>query len=416
MNTPPRLVWVHVGVPKTGTSQIQDLLHLNRGSLRDEHGILYPAEGHDDHFMAALDLTGQEWGGLEQRAVGAWGRLVEQANAHDGPVVISHEVFAAASPEQTRRALDTLDGEVHVVVSSRDLHRQIPAEWQEGVKHRRRTSYADFCRDVVAADPSLPASRWFWRVQDVPRVLERWGAALPPERVHVVTVPGRDAPRDLLVGRLLHLFGIDPAWVPLASDRENVSLGAAETTVIRRLNELLPAERLEGDTYRFRVREVLAHRTLAQRSGARIVLPEVIADWADATAATWIAELERAGYDVVGDLDELAPERTGSPWYDPDAAPVADQLDVTYAALEALLLDSAAMDVELRRLRLEHDELIHLRTEHDELLALRLAVEELSKPPPPGPWMRTKQRVVAFGERSTLVRGVLRGWRFVRRH
>jgi hypothetical protein len=68
-------VFLHVGAPKTGTSQLQDLLFLNRDVLR-EHGVLYPAERFDDHFMAALDLLGKEWGGLEERAPGAWDRLV----------------------------------------------------------------------------------------------------------------------------------------------------------------------------------------------------------------------------------------------------------------------------------------------------------------------------------------------------
>ncbi|MDQ3628759.1 MAG: DUF1003 domain-containing protein [Actinomycetota bacterium] len=437
MNTPARRVWLHVGAPKTGTTQIQDLLFLNRASLREEHGILYPANGHDDHFMAALDLIGQQWGGLEERAVGAWGRLVEQANVHPGTVIISHEVFAGASREQAHAALDALEGEVHVVVSARDPHLQIPAEWQEGVKHRRRTTYAEFCQDLISPSPLLASTRWFWRVQDVPRVLDYWGSGLPPDRVHVLTVPGRDAPRDLLIERFLTLFGIDREWLTEASDRANTSLGAAETTVIRHLNELLPPQRLEGDVYRFHVRELLAHRTLAQRTGgAKITLPDFMSDWADTTAATWVGALESAGYDVVGDLAELTPTRAQTEWYDPDSAPAADQLDVTYAALEALLLDTGHLQADVDRLRAEHDRLRaeldrlragheelralraeheELRAEHEELVALRAESASLAQSPPPGPWMRAKQRFVAFGERNPMAGGLLRGWRLVRR-
>ena len=36
------------------------------------------------------------------------------------------------------------DDEVHVVLTARDLARQIPAEWQENVKHRGRRSFARF--------------------------------------------------------------------------------------------------------------------------------------------------------------------------------------------------------------------------------------------------------------------------------
>ena len=34
--------------------------------------------------------------------------------------------------------------EVHLVLSVRDLVRQVPAEWQENVKHRAQLSYGDF--------------------------------------------------------------------------------------------------------------------------------------------------------------------------------------------------------------------------------------------------------------------------------
>jgi hypothetical protein len=105
MNPRTKRIFLHVGAPKTGTSQVQDLLFLNRPEL-DEQGVLYPAEQFDDQFIAALDLLGREWGGLERRAPGAWPRLVEQVNAFEGhTVVISHEVLAGATAEQAARAL-----------------------------------------------------------------------------------------------------------------------------------------------------------------------------------------------------------------------------------------------------------------------------------------------------------------------
>src|SRR5262245_66527127 len=82
-------VFVHIGAPKTGTSQLQDLLYINREGLRAK-GVLYPAERFDHQFLAALDLIGKSWGGLEDEAVGAWPWLVEQVNGFDGNVVVSH--------------------------------------------------------------------------------------------------------------------------------------------------------------------------------------------------------------------------------------------------------------------------------------------------------------------------------------
>ena len=148
-----RRVVLHVGAPKTGTSFVQDLLFRNRERLA-EQGILYPADRFDAHFLAALDLMELPWGGLEQEALGAWDRLAAAARDWSGDVIVSHEILATASREQVRRALASLDApEVHVVMSVRDLVRQVPAEWQENVNHRWTFGYWELVYQIC--EPSL---------------------------------------------------------------------------------------------------------------------------------------------------------------------------------------------------------------------------------------------------------------------
>jgi hypothetical protein len=378
-------VFLHVGAPKTGTSQLQDLLYINREGLR-ANGVLYPAERFDHQFLAALDLIGKSWGGLEAEAVGAWPWLVDQANAFDGNVVVSHEVFAGASAEQAKTAIESLDGEVHIVYSARDLARQIPAEWQEGVKHRRQLTYARFCADLTAEQPKTPMVKWFWSVQHWPEVLARWSATLPADRVHLVTVPPPHSPRSTLMERFFDLLEIDPGWLPLESERANVSLGGAETELIRRVNELLPSDRLPGPIYRHYVREVLVHQTLAPASRSpRIQLPPNLVEWVGATTREWVDDVTAAGYAVVGDLDELVPHASDETWYDPDQAPASDQLRVAYAAIETLLL-------EIRRLE-----------------------GERSAPEQPSRRQRTRARLVAAAGRHRSLAMLLRAYRKLRR-
>lgn len=336
-------VFVHVGAPKTGTTQLQDLLYVNRDKLSSA-GVLYPAERFDSHFLAALDLLQKKWGGLEKQAVGAWDAIAAQANAWDGSVVISHEILAAATPRQVGRALSTLEGEVHIIYSVRDLARQIPAEWQEGVKHRRKMSYADFLEDMCKDEPQTSTLRWFWLVQHWTQVLDRWGSTLPPERVHVVTVPQPDAPRTLLLNRFLGLLEIDRRLLTVPSERANPSLGGVETTVIRTINSMLSARRLKGPHYRHFVREVLVHQTLADRPGStKITIPPALDGWVGSLTGEWVGELGSRGYDVVGDLAELTSVPRRQDWYDPDTATAAEQLDVTYRIIEALLLEVARL-------------------------------------------------------------------------
>ena len=178
-------VLLHVGTPKTGTSYLQDVLFRNRRTLAAA-GILYPADRFDAHFLAALDLMRLPWGGLEAEAVGAWDALAEQVRAHDGTAIISHEILATASRAQAGRALESLghgDGtEVHVVA----LRARPGPPDPRGVAGERQAPARADLRRVPRPDPG-PAresriATWFWGVQELPDILDRWGHDLPPER------------------------------------------------------------------------------------------------------------------------------------------------------------------------------------------------------------------------------------------
>ncbi|WP_017933426.1 hypothetical protein [Nocardioides sp. Iso805N] len=340
-------VLLHVGTPKTGTTYLQDVCFRNR-PLLEEHRILYPAERFDAHFLAALDLMRLPWGGLEEQAVGAWDRLAAQVRAFDGTAIISHEILARATPAQARRALASLghgDGttEVHLILSVRDLVRQIPAEWQENVKHRTTTSYADFLAELREPSRSGLIGSWFWAVQELPDIVDRWRAGagdhgLPADRVHLVTVPPPGSPRDLLWERFVETFGLGGIDLDLGTDRANVSLGVPETYLLRQVN-LRANDQVEPEDYRELVREVLAHRTLSARSGSpRLALPPSAFDWVSTLTDDWVEELSSQGYDVVGSLADLSGARPAA-YADPDAPDLTQVVDAAATSIVALVND-----------------------------------------------------------------------------
>ncbi|HET9859552.1 MAG TPA: hypothetical protein VFQ19_07235 [Nocardioidaceae bacterium] len=328
-----RVVYIHVGAPKTGTTYLQDRLALNRSALA-EHGIHYPAlSARDvDHFRPALDLMGADWGGPSGHADGQWDALVKKVRRLDGTVIISHEILSAAPADKVARAMrDLEDSEVHVVYSSRDLARQIPATWQESIKQRRRWSYSRYLKKLQAQPDAF-----FWRSQGLPGVLGRWSAGLPPEQVHVVTVPPAGASQDLLFHRLCKVFGIDPEWAPAASERDNPSMGVAETAVVRQLNRRLHRSELTSDEHAALVKNLLVHDTLARRPDPnRATLPPRLYPWANRVAEEWVEWIEGSGIDVVGDVEELrpVPPPEDQEWLNPDRPGRKQTLD---AALEAL--------------------------------------------------------------------------------
>jgi hypothetical protein len=339
-------VILHVGTPKTGTSYVQDVLFRNRRAL-GATGINYPADRFDAHFLAALDLMRLPWGGLELEAVGAWDRLAADVRAWRGTSIISHEILATASRAQVGRALASLghhDGaEVHVVLSVRDLVRQIPAEWQENVKHRSTIPYARFLRQLQDPARDTRISSWFWGVQEVPDILNRWGHDLPPERIHLVTVPAPGGPQELLWQRFSHVLGLDGLDLDLEAERSNPSLGVPETALLRRINKAAN-DVVEPAHYRPLVRELLAHQTLSRRTGSpRLALPPEVHGWAQEVAASWRAEIEQRGYDVVGDLGDLTGLPPRTPWTDPDRPSEKEVAGAAVDALRALLLENARL-------------------------------------------------------------------------
>ncbi len=308
----PSRIFLHVGSPKTGTTFLQQVLWSQRERAL-EQGLLLPADSFHDHFLASLDVRG-----LADRpehpahASGIWQRFVDQSLAWDGNVLISHELFAAATREQAKAAIEAFGGhaEVHVVLTARDLVRQIPAEWQEHIKHRSTDTFPAFLDKL-----QNPGSRdiWFWKVQDFADVLRRWGATLPASQVHVVTVPPRGAAPDVLWGRFAGLLGIEPDTFDLEGSRSNVSLGAEQAELLRRVNaELGDRLRLPGP-YPVDVKNVFAQTVLAERRGTPFGLDREGQDFAIRRSAEIAEELRQLDVDVLGSLDELVPEPTDDP-------------------------------------------------------------------------------------------------------
>ncbi|WP_395690447.1 hypothetical protein [Nocardioides sp.] len=352
-------VLLHVGTPKTGTSYLQDVLFRNRRVLADA-GILYPADRFDAHFLAALDLMRLPWGGLEAEAVGAWDRLAAQVRAHRGTAIISHEILATASRAQAGRALASLghgEGtEVHVVLSVRDLVRQIPAEWQENVKHRASLSYGAFLRQIQDPARESRIATWFWGVQELPDILNRWGHELPPEQVHLVTVPPPGGPPQLLWKQFSVAFGLDGLDLDLEGERQNPSLGAPETALVRRINRAANQHVTPAD-YRPLVRELLAHQTLSRRTRSpRLALPPDAHPWATEVMRSWVAEVERRGYDVVGDLHDLAGAPPVQRYADPDHPSEKQVSAAAVDAITALLQEGARLRHREAELSRELDE------------------------------------------------------------
>lgn len=335
-------VYLHLGAPKTGTTYLQEILWNNRERLAAA-GVSYPGGRSEAHFHAAMDLQNRQFQAdhHDENVPGAWRRLVEHARRTEGTVVISHELFCTARPEEIDRALRDLSfAEVHLVCTARDLARQLPAVWQEDVKNRHTVSFGDFVAGVrgTVQPPGL-LSDLFWRRQDLPEVLAKWSRFVPAERVHIVTVPPAGEAPDLVWQRFAQLIGVPASDYDTTVKRQNRSLGVAETQLLRRLNETLDGH-VSWLGYDSVVKFGLAARTFgARKPNTPIRIPEEHYEWIHREAERAHSRLREAGYDVVGDLDDLLPRRETTGTVHPDDADPNETLDVAVEAISALVQD-----------------------------------------------------------------------------
>jgi hypothetical protein len=326
----PRRVFLHVGLPKTGTTYLQQVVWANRDRLRSA-GLLLPGFGHREHLWAALDL--QERPRLARRhpdAPGAWRRLVDEASAHAGDVLITHEFLCGASAEQAARAItDLADAEVHLVVTARDAASVVSAGWQESVKNGSTVGL-----DAVLAGEAAGGPEFSMRTWDLAGVLERWTPDLPADRVHVLVMPGAGQPRDLHWRHFAQVLGLDPDAYEAPPDAVNPALGIVQIETLRLVNQHLPS--YSAQERGVWIRGYLAEDLLARQPRERGGLPEHIVD---------------RGFHVLGDLSALTADATGAAGRLPDTVSAEELVESAARLVADIVADVRAStgDVPPRR-------------------------------------------------------------------
>jgi hypothetical protein len=341
-------VFLHIGEPKTGTTFLQQVMWSNRAELA-ARGVVLPGHHAQDHYRASQDLRGMVKLASDPAGSwnGEWDILASQAKQAPRVAVISHELFCAADEAQAKHAIDALrPAEVHVVLTVRDMASLLPAEWQETVKHRNARQWEDWLADVIDRESAGTDRRqwWFWRVHDTLAILDLWSRHVPPDRIHVITMPPAGASRSLLWERFAGLLGVDPASVDLSRARPNASLRLPQIEFLRRLNEALPAE-VPDWFYMWNVKEAVAHRFSPDTPrGAQLTLPPERDAWAREQAELLVTGLADSGYHIAGDLEELIPRPATDPSavqppVSPAAQPAGQVLDAAVEAAAALVVN-----------------------------------------------------------------------------
>jgi hypothetical protein len=344
-----RTVFFHVGLPKTGTTYLQTLLWNNEEELRRQ-GVLLPGRSVREHLWASgvvredprLDRRGPD-------AAGAWDRLVEDIVAWPGTAIVSHEFFAAASAEQAARAMERLGAaEAHVVVTARDTVSLVTARWQEFVKNGSTVPIDDY----PVQEETAPEQEWDWGTLDLGDVLARWGDTLPPERVHVLTLPKPGMARDELWVRFARLVGIDPTACDTSGTVQNESLGVVEVELLRRVNADLEDFTAALDRGNW-IRGYLAQGKLVPRGGEKFWPAPERVEQLRARGERSVDFVVKQGYDVIGDVEDLRTPARLEERRHPDSVTDTELVTAASATIAAMLSDVRRLTRERRGAREE---------------------------------------------------------------
>ncbi len=338
---PPERVVLHIGLHKTGTTYLQNLMRQNRRRLARRHGVYVPA-GLRKTVFASLDLVTRHSGmARDARTSGAWDRLAAEVNGCGLPTaVISQERLSVAHPRHARRAVASFpDSDVHVVVTVRDLPRLLVSYWQEALKNGATWTldgYVAALRDPESA--AIDPARRFWVHEDVTGVLHCWASAVPADHIHVVTVPPAGSPPELLTDRFGSVMGFTHDDLPQAALWTNENVGLVGAELLRRLNERLDGK-LDDVAYDFGVKRPMVRRLASLPQRRASVLDDEQRAWASSVSARFADEIQEKGYRVVGDLADLrgtARSAAASGAVAPAAPEKVDDAELLNAALEAL--------------------------------------------------------------------------------
>lgn len=314
MTSASSTVFLHIGAMKTGTTYLQHVLIQNKENLADQ-GYLFPGNTWGDQVRAAHDVVGHHReSGVRARASGSWRAVVDEMLSFPGRgSVFSVEFLGFAGPDAARRITEDLAGaELHVVLTVRDTREVLPGLWQTHCANGGTASWPAFARSARIGSGTGPVApllgqgaRLFRRALDVPRILSVWSSVVPPERLHVVTVPTSGSPRGLLWERFASVLGLDPAVASNPPHRHNPSMGYPSAELMRRLNTELG--RLPREEYNPTLKHFLAEQVLTERASTEpraeldVRSHEFALRWNRRTRSA----LEASGAHVVGELEDI---------------------------------------------------------------------------------------------------------------
>jgi len=302
-----KLLCLHIGTPKSGTTYLQEWAGTNATGLL-EQGVLWPDL---DRYPIIRDLAGRP---KLESDLGRWAEFCRHVRDFPGTVLFSNEMMVTLqAPSIERIVEETGVSGVVVVVTARDLGRVIPSQWQTSIRNGSTIKWTDYAGAICRQHPNdlegrqLERHLAFWGKHDLTEVCQRWEEVLGASTVRIVTVPRESSDVRTLTERFSLAAGFSAAGLPVPEESLNTSLGAHSAELLRLLNaDLKDASRI---VRKHAFRDMLAKIVMTQRAaiepryGLTAEQTEVIAGRSEEISD----RLTRMQVPIFGDLRDLVP-------------------------------------------------------------------------------------------------------------
>lgn len=302
-----RPVYLHIGLQKTGTSYLQSIFWQSQRALTHQGLDMVPGSKRET-FHLMLCVRGRFNPEFDPPEVAdALTALPGQLRKVRGSrALISEESLAPANHAQIAALLEACgQREVHLIVTLRDLGRQIPSAWQQLLQSGGSMTFDSYLRRLRKTEGKPRAKHW--ANKDLNEILDRWSAHIPEERIHLVTVPPPGNPPELLLRRFCEVLDVDADSLNREVGRLNESVGRTQAELLSRVNGKLSKVNRRRDVYGDVGKRYFAVKVLGAQAGDRIVIPARYREWVLEVSEKFIARISAGGFHVIGDLDDLRP-------------------------------------------------------------------------------------------------------------
>ncbi|HZZ95891.1 MAG TPA: hypothetical protein VFE19_02665 [Jatrophihabitantaceae bacterium] len=335
---PPDAILVHIGMHKTGTTTMQSLFGAKRSEL-GQFGITYPGKV-DSHHTAANSLVGRpiarSASGPVPPDIRRWQRVVHEARASAGRVVVSSEFLSHATDEQAQQLVADLGSDrVHVIVGIRNLAPLALSAWQQDLKLGKTKDVDRWLTDFLRREDGAGKQGRFWTLHDPIAAVPRWARAAGPGGLTVLVID--EADRTLLPRTFEQLLELPPGMLSDSRARmSNRSMTAAEAEMVRQVNVGV-RHKISSLEYVALMRYGAIRRLVETRAStageARIEVPAWVVEIAAEEGRKLAAATLESGARIVGSLDSL----TAAPAGDGTGQPRAVDAVPLRAAVEAIV-------------------------------------------------------------------------------